>query len=565
MRKTFYILSFISAFTFFLKSTVKAQSLPVGTPALEDYYRRQQLLGKLDSSVSFTVRPLFPTAAFKVHDAFDPDTSLKGDNWTYTGPVSFANGIGKFQILPFSLIQQFNSNHPYGWNDGAMIPAKGYQTMATGGIFLKYGPLSVQLMPQFVYAANPAFNGFATGHNDSDLRSYYAFYNYIDQPERFGSGSYTKAFLGESSIRLTFDPISIGLSNESMWWGPGIRNSIIMSNNAPGFKHITLNTTRPIRTPVGSFEGEIIAGRLDGSGFTPLLTHTTSAGAELYRAKRDDWRYFTGININYQVRWVPGLTLGLIRTFDAYRKDVNTLSEYIPFFFPYQKQNTNDGDPIPRDQQTSLYTRWLFTKAQAEVYFEYGLNDNSYNLRDFIGSPEHSRSYIFGLRKMLPLPGTDQHLLFSAEITQLSQTVDRLVRTAGGWYVHGEVRHGETNMGQIMGAGTGSGGNLQSAGLSWVSGLKTLGVRFERYEHNVDLAQRFFPDINGNSRNWVDFAIALQGDWTYKNLIFNATIEGVKSLNYEWVLKDYDPSSVYYIPHNDSFNLHALIGVTYRF
>src|SRR6185312_15318549 len=164
MRKTFYILSFISAFTFFLKNTVKAQSLPVGTPALEDYYRRQQLLGKLDSSVSFTVRPLFPTSAFKVHDPFDPDTSLKSDNWSYMGPVSFGNGAGKFQVLPLSLVQQFNSHNPYGWNDGPMIPAKGYQTMATGGIFLKYGPLSVQLMPQFVYAANPSFNGFATGH-----------------------------------------------------------------------------------------------------------------------------------------------------------------------------------------------------------------------------------------------------------------------------------------------------------------------------------------------------------------------------------------------------------------
>jgi hypothetical protein len=565
MRKIFFILSMALAFTGLLKSKVNAQSVPVGTPALDDYYRRMQLLGKVDSNVSFTIRPLFPGAAFKTHNAYDPDTTLKNDNWTPVGPISFANGAGSFQILPFSWQQQFNSDHPYGWNDGAMIPAKGYQTMISGGIFVKFGPLSIQLRPEFVYAANPPFNGFALGRSDQELTAYYHFYNYIDNPERYGTNAYRKAFLGQSSIRLTFNPVSIGLSNENLWWGPGIRNSLIMSNNAPGFKHITVNTVRPINTPVGSFEFQAIAARLDGTNFPPLLTTTASTGKNLLGVKNTDWRYYAGVNINYHIKWVEGLTLGLTRTFDAYHKSINTLSEYVPFFFPYQKQNTNDGDPIPRDQLTSLYARWLFTKAQAEVYFEYGLNDNSYNFRDFIGSPDHSRAYIFGLRKMLPFgANADQHILFSAEVTQLSQSVDRLVRAAGGWYVHSEVKQGQTNQGQVLGAGTGSGGNLQSMDVSWVSGLKKLGVRVERYEHNADLSAVAFPDINGNSRKWVDFAFALQGEWNYKNLIFNATLEEVKSLNYEWYLKDYN-SAEYYIPHNTVYNLHAVIGATYRF
>ena len=111
---------------------------------------------------------------------------------------------------------------------------------------------------------------------------------------------------------------------------------------------------------------------------------------------------------------------------------------------------------FPRDQYTSIYSRWLFTGAQAEVYFEYSLNDNSYNLRDFIGSPEHSRAYMFGIRKMLPLPEhKNQHIIFSGEITQLSQTVDRIVRGAGGYYMHSGVTAGHTNQGQVLGAGTG--------------------------------------------------------------------------------------------------------------
>ncbi|ASU33660.1 hypothetical protein MuYL_1764 [Mucilaginibacter xinganensis] len=555
----------MALFTFVINTKVKAQSLPVGTPVLDDYYRRMQLLGKVDSNISFTVRPLFAGPMLKTHDVYDPDSTLKTDHWVSTGPISFANGLGSFQILPISWQQQFNSDHPYGWNDGAMIPAKGYQTMISGGFFVKFGPLSIQLRPEYVYAANPAFNGFATGHSDQDLINYYAFGNKIDNPERFGTGPYSRAFLGQSSIRLTFGPASIGLSNENIWWGPGVRNALILSDNAPGFKHITLNTVRPVSTFLGSFEGQIIGAKLESSDFNPLLVTTLSNGKSLLRPKPTNWRYFAGVNINYHPKWVEGLTLGLTRTFDAYHKDVNTLSEYLPFFFPYQKQNTADGDPIPRDQYTSLYARWLFTKAKAEVYFEYGLNDNSYNSRDFIGSPDHSRAYVFGVRKMIDLNGRpDQHLLFGAEVTQLSETADRLVREAGTWYVHYQVLQGQTNLGQILGAGTGSGGNLQSMDLSWVSGLKKLGVRFERYEHGVDFSNIYLPDINGNSRKWVDFAFALQGEWNYKNLIFNATIEQVKSFNYEWVLKDYNPDQ-YYIPHNDVYNLHAVLGVTFRF
>jgi hypothetical protein len=563
MRKIFFILSMVLIFTCF-KSVVKAQSLPVGTPVLDDYYRRQQLLGTVDSNISFTVRPLFSGPSLKTHDVFDPDSTLKSDHWVSLGPVSFAKGLGTFQILPVSWQQQFNSDHPYGWNDGPMIPAKGYQTMLSGGFFVKFGPLSIQLRPEFVYAANPPFNGFATGHSDNDLNNYRIYHNYIDLPERYGNGAYSKAFWGQSSIRLTFGPASIGVSNENIWWGPGIRNALILSNNAPGFKHITLNTVRPINTYIGSFEAQVIAGHLDYSGYTQLNA-TLSNGKDLFQLKNDDWRYFTGFNINYHPKWVQGLTLGLTRTFDAYKKDVKTFSEYVPFFFPYQKQDTNDGDPIPRDQYTSLYARWFFTKAQAEVYLEYGLNDNSYNFRDFIGSPDHSRAYIFGVRKMIPLSGhTDQHILFGAEVTQLSQTPDRIVRQASGWYIHSGVSEGHTNEGQVLGAGTGSGGNLQSMEVSWVSGLKKLGIRFERYEHDVDFQQISLPDINGNSRKWVDFAFALQGEWNYKNLIFNATLEEIKSFNYEWVLKDYTPDQ-YYIPHNDVYNLHAVLGVTFRF
>lgn len=562
--KRYYLLMFIALISICRVDKISAQALPVGTPVIEDYYRRMQLLGKIDSNVSFTVRPINPVQLFNIKNIYRPD-SVENDFQTH-GQFTFAGKQGLLQILPINWQNQVNTNHPYGWNDGAMIPARGYQTMLSGGFYLKYGPLSIQLRPEFVYAQNSKFDGFDKNRTDDDLKKYYSYYSMIDRPERFGTSSYQKLFLGQSSIRLTVGPISAGLSNENIWWGPGISNSLLLGNNAPGFEHVTLNTIRPIQTYIGSFEGQILGGYLKASGYNLMNVTSTSDGTSLLTQKNPSDRYFTGLNINYHPKWITGLTLGLTRTFNAYKSDVTSIKDYFPFFTPYKKVTVGEaGDAFNRDQYTSMYARWLFTKAHAEIYFEYGLNDNAYNYKDLLGSPDHSRAYLVGMRKMIKLNNyRDQYILVSGEITQLSQSVDRLVRDAGTWYVHGGVLQGHTNRGQVLGAGTGPGGNLQSFNVSWVQGIKKLGFTFERYEHDVDFTRAVFPDINGNSRKWVDFAFGLQGEWAYKNLLFDATLKGIRSLNYEWVLKDYDPAN-YYIPHNDVFNCHLRLGVTYRF
>lgn len=59
-------------------------------------------------------------------------------------------------------------------------------------------------------------------------------------------------------------------------------------------------------------------------------------------------------------------------------EDLNGFSDYFPFFTPVEKVKSGiDGDLFSRDQRFSEYIKWVFPKAHAEVYFEYGLNDNS--------------------------------------------------------------------------------------------------------------------------------------------------------------------------------------------
>ncbi len=533
----------IFLFLFILIGTtqIKGQTVPVGIASLEEYYRRMQLMGDLDSTISFTVRPLSPENLRNNNDVFDPDNSLQDDHWlNFNQSQKSKSKLFELQLMPISWKQQINSHHPYGWNDGAMIPAKGYQTLLSAGFFAKIGPLHIQLAPEFLHAAN---KGFETVGNRG----------FIDFPERFSDDTYTKTLWGQSSIRLNFGPASIGLSNENLWWGPGKRNSLLMSNNAQGFKHITLNTTKPISSPVGSFEAQFIGGKLEGSGLAPF--DDTYPG-------NNEWRYLSGMNIVYQPKWLPGLFLGFTRNFYAYNDDIEKVGDYVPFLTPFQKVKTNDGDEFPRDQILSFYTRWLFPKARAEVYFEFGQNDNSHDFRDFIGAPEHSRAYLFGFSKLIPVKNKENEFIqVNAELTQLSQTIDRYLREAADWYMHGAVPQGYTHRGQTIAGSMDLGANIQSLDVSWVKGLKKIGLSFERYEHKPHYAPELF---NGRSRRWVDFAFAGIGEWNYKNLLLSTKIQGIKSLNYQWRLKDYD-STMYYIPNNDLFNFHGELGIMFRF
>jgi len=502
---------------------VFAQSIPLGFQPYEDYYRRKQLNGELDSTLSFTVRPISPAWVQSGREV--ASDSLLNPGRTI---LTTASGKSKIVLLPAFWQQGYYGNPTINRNDGLMISAKGYQSFLTAGFFAKAGPLSIQFKPEYVFAGNAKFREYRSHMGSADL------------PVRFGEKPYSALSWGQSSVRLTFNPVSLGISNENLWWGPGMQNSILMSNTAPGFKHLTLNTSRPLRTPIGSIETQIIAARLEGSGFTPGLP--------------EDWRYLSGMVFSYQPRWLPGLFLGLTRSFQTYHEDMDDgFDDYLPLFQAFQKVKTNE-DAKPRDQLTSVFARWLLTGARAEVYFEYGKNDHSWNTRDFLMSPEHSRAYTIGLNKLISYQGrTDEFIQIGFELTHMEQSIDRILRSAGEWYMHHQVIHGYTHRGQVLGAGIGPGGNIQSLQLSRVKGLQRIGLQLERYEHNGDLANAY------GYGPWVDLSAAAVASHTYQKFIFNAKLQGIQSLNYQWL------SGPLGAKNKNVFSLNGEVGVMYRF
>jgi hypothetical protein len=304
MKLIYLSLSLIfAAFT----EAVYAQTLPVGLfDNVEDAYRRQQLLGNDTSNSSYLIRPLSISNNPLRLGAPDSEYPVSGlRKWIYTDPGSKM----KVYLLPFVWQQQVNSHHPYGRNDGSMVQARGYQTQFSAGLFAELGPLTIQLRPEYVYAENKDFQKLSDAPNGVFWNTSIAnYYNTIDLPDRFGDDAYSKLSLGQSSIRLSTNAVSFGLSNENLWWGPGVNNSLLMSNNASGFAHFTFNTTKPFKTPIGSFETQIIGGRLNQSGIPVPI------GPE-YKSRGKDWRYISGIVFTYQPKWMPNFFLALVITF----------------------------------------------------------------------------------------------------------------------------------------------------------------------------------------------------------------------------------------------------------
>jgi hypothetical protein len=530
-KKLFGLIVFIQ--TFCMTNFLFAQTLPVGIlQNVEDTWRRQQLLGNDSSNTSYMIRPLSLNGGNVVLD-IDRNGQVTDLNSFRKQLFRSDNGIVNVYLLPVSLQQQINGHHPFGSNDNSMIPAKGYQAMISGGLYATVGPLSVQLRPEYVYARNSYFNELESVGNDLYFAYPKLVYNKIDNPSIWGEDRYKKGSWGQSSIRLNVKSFSFGLSNENLWWGPGKKNSLLMSNNASGFKHLTLNTTKPVDIFIGTLEAQVIAGRLEASGVA-LPKRERNVAEYTLLEKPTDKRYIAGFALAYQPKWVPNLFLGFDRSSTGYDYGSN---EVLVFY--------------------SGSARWVMPESKAEAYVQYGINNHA-------GVARNTRAYIAGFNKLMSLNATNQYLEVGIEFTQMETPRNGSSNVTPSWYTDDIIVHGYTNRGQVLGAGIGPGSNMQSLDVSWVKGLKKIGFSFDRILNNNDFFYNAGSYISEPRRHWVDLAFTSKLNWNFGKVIFNGEFSYIKSLNYNYFLLDH--GQFYWDwPKQDQGNLHAKLGVLYNF
>jgi len=165
---------------------------------------------------------------------------------------------------------------------------------------------------------------------------------------------------------------------------------------------------------------------------------------------------------------MPGLELGLARFFHLPYRVGEPAGDFWrkPFEAFFSKGNYVPGDSAFADNQlASVFFRWVFPHSGFEVYGERGYEDVFYDLREFIENLDHDREYMLGLQKVFRTrPGGFD--VVKAELVNYQLSTLALIRGEGFVYVHGTLRQGHTNRGQLLGASPGVGAAAAST-LSW--------------------------------------------------------------------------------------------------
>lgn len=422
-----------------------------------------------------------------------------------------------------------NSAIPYSRNDGGLWAGKGGSARIVGGVAAKFGRLRIVVAPELTTAQNDSFpprtDAIIPAPKIPAGRSKYSFPWYangpysLDMPMRFGDKSTNRLRPGQSSASVDFAALAFGFATENEWWGPGIDNALVLSNNAPGFPHLFFRTARPLTTPIGKFDFSWLVGGLTQSAFFDTSSNKQS-------------RSIAAIAFALQVRGVEGLSIGLGRSV------VGTSTGWgeIPLRWLEVLHNTGhptDGAPYDstlhpggRDQMYSLFGRWVLAPSHAELYAEWGRLDFPRNLRDLLVQPNRGQAYTIGVlwttRAFVP----DGTIQLRFENTSLEQSLALQNRFAGVWYTSRRILQGFTNEGEVLGAAVGPGSSGQTADLSFYSNRAYFGLDFGRTRYNEDVHQ---PMPMLDYLRWCSHDIGLQ--WgVHTGITFPAGTLSLRSL-----------------------------------
>jgi hypothetical protein len=171
---------------------------------------------------------------------------------------------------------------------------------------------------------------------------------------------------------------------------------------------------------------------------------------------------------------VPGLELGAARFYHTpwpanglrARNFVKPFEAIFKINVPSQVPGESNEDYD--NQLASLFFRWVFPGSGFEVYGEYGREDHSWDLRDFLLEPDHASGYMLGLRKLWWRgEGHQRFITLRGEVVNLQISTLVRGRQEVPFYVHGYTRQGHTYRGQMLGADVGNGGAAESVGVDY--------------------------------------------------------------------------------------------------
>lgn len=538
---------------------VLAQTFNLDDPLSENLRRRQIIDGSF-SGHSWTIRPvsfdnykLFYTGQFS--GSIDSSTTFATLDDVYMGVI-------------------YNSKVGYGRNMGIYFPERGVADIYGLKVRMMFEGIEILINPLILRSQNREFQRLPITTPDWHWDIYYREHlNRIDNPERIRNYPYLLTSLGHSSVSYTYRDHQVMASSRNIWWGPSKRNSLIMSNNAPGFLHLSFNSRVPIGFRYGSLEYQVIWGRLDDSGAPPIPPRLYDNFQPMpYRPKPNDWRLISGFAFTWNPIWVKGLSVGLARTTMTYSKEIKGFDHLFAFLrTPYMPLPYGDGmlgedlrQIDTRDRFDGImvgYMRYVSATENMEAYAEWGRRARPGNFQDFLRFPFHTMGYTLGIEKLYPIISNNSFIGVEAEITQLEKTESWRVRSYTPWYVSENIPHGYTHKGQVLGAAIGPGSNSQYFGINYFEGNNRIGIYGERHIYNNDLYYILFT--TSLFRHWADLNFGIVGDYRFDRFEFSGKLQLSRMMNYKYIEVTTQPGVKYL--GLDITNVHFNASVRYRF
>jgi hypothetical protein len=415
---------------------------------LESYLRHLQTLGKSEN-YPWSIRSFSPG---------EIDRLAAGDSshpWAQRYDLERRPSAGGFQwdyVRP-RVVFYLNNAFAYGGNDGAVWQGKGLTTSFQAGLSARWGPLSAVIAPVAFRAENQSFPLFRNGESGRLIFADGQFPLALDRPQRYGTLPYSRIDLGQSTVRFDWYGIAAGISTANQWWGPTDNYPYILGNNAAGIPHFFFGTSSPANLWLARLHARVVYGELEQSEYSSV------GGPKYFRnfSEPGRRRFMAGIVATLQPRGAPGLELGGARFFHAARDSADFGSHVLrlPFenLFKVQRPEDETGDDITslRDNQlASMFIRWAPPGSGFDVYGEYGREDYARDERDLIQEPDHAGTVNFGFRKVWLSPRVMKVL--RAEVFNYKWPAGGRTREQGRVYLHGVLRQGHTNRGQLLGA-----------------------------------------------------------------------------------------------------------------
>jgi hypothetical protein len=396
-----------------------------------------------------------------------PDGATPWDARLHAGRLASAPAV---EVLPIGSRLLYNSDYARGANDGAVWAGRGLSTVLHGGVRGELGPLRFALAPAVAWQQNRDFEYPREGN---PALSPFASAGTIDLPYRHGPDPFATLDPGQSHLSVHGYGLGAGFSTENAWWGPGRRNSLLLTNSAPGVPRIFVGTDEPVDVRIGRLDVSLIWGRTTES---PYFDNDAT----------NDRNLLAGIFVALSPAALPGLSLGAARTYmGGWPEDGGTsLFELIRRPYLGVRDNPAEGDLIDNNI-LAFYARWAMPQSGFEAYVEWGREDGWADWLDIVAEPDHSQGYVVGFQKVLPR-GTNWFRL-AGELTHLHSAAPlRGGRSTGKWYHNASILQGHTHRGQLLGAGIGPGSDAQFLGADLFDGRGSSGIAIERIRYDED-------------------------------------------------------------------------------